>query len=46
MAELAPCHVTVEAAPVELEAGGQALDDRDQPGAVRLAGGGETKRCH
>ena len=37
MAELAAGHVAVERLTVELEARGQALDDRDQPGAVRFA---------
>ena len=44
VAELAARHLAVEALAVELEAGGQALDDRDQPGAVRLAGGCEAER--
>ena len=44
--ELAPRHVGIDPPAIELEPRGQPLDDRDQPGAVRLAGGGETKRCH
>ena len=44
--ELAASHLAVEALAVELEARGKALDDRDQAGAVRLAGGCEAKRCH
>ena len=43
VAELAPRHVAVERLAVELEAGGQALDDRDQAGAVRFARGRETE---
>ena len=35
--ELAPRHVAVERLAVDLEPRGQALDDRDQPGAVRFA---------
>ena len=47
VAELAPRHVAVERLAVELEAGRHALDDRDQPRAVRLACGGETEaRAH
>ena len=37
MAELAARHVAVERLAIELEPGRQALDDRDQPGAVRFA---------
>ena len=43
VAELAPRHVAVERLAVELEPGGQALDDRDQAGAVRFAGGCEPE---
>ena len=46
VAELAARHLAVEALAVELEARGKALDDRDQAGAVRLAGGCEAKRRH
>ena len=46
VAELAPRHVAVERLAVELEPGRHALDDRDEPGPVRLAGGGETERRH
>ena len=46
VAELAPRHVAVERLAVELEARGHALDDRDEPGPVRLPSGGETKRRH
>jgi hypothetical protein len=44
--ELATRHVSVDAAAVELEAGGQALDDRHEPGPVRLTGGREAKGRH
>jgi hypothetical protein len=37
VAELAARHLAIEPLAVELEAGGQALDDRHEPGAVRLA---------
>ena len=37
MAELAPRHVAVERRAVELETRGEALDDRDQAGAMRFA---------
>ena len=43
VAELAPGHVAVQRLAVQLEAGGQALDDRDQPRAVRLARCREAK---
>ena len=46
VAELAPRHLAVDPLAGELEARGNALDDRDQPGAVRLAGGCEAERCH
>ncbi len=46
VAELAAGHVAVERLAVEGEAGGHALDDRDQPGAVRLACRGEAERAH
>ncbi len=46
VAELATRHVAVERLAVQVEAGGHALDDRDQPGAVRLACRGETKAAH
>ena len=46
VAELAAGHLAVDALAVELEPGRQALDDRDEPGAVRLAGGGEAKGGH
>ena len=46
VAELAPRHVGVEDVAVELEAGGQPLDDRRQSGTVRLAGRGEAQRAH
>ncbi len=41
VAELAPGHVAVQRLAVELEARGQALDDRDEARAVRFAGGCE-----
>ena len=44
VAELAPRHVAVERLAVELEPRGQALDDRDEPGAVRFACCREAKR--
>ncbi len=44
MAELAASHLAVQALAIELEAGGKALDDRDQAGSVRLAGGCEAER--
>ena len=44
VAELAAGHLAVEALAVELEARGKALDDRDQAGPVRLAGGCEAER--
>ena len=43
VAELAPRHVAVERLAVELEPGRHALDDRDEPGPVRLAGGREAE---
>ena len=43
MAELAPCHVAVEILLVELEPGGETLDDARQAGTVRLAGRDETE---
>ena len=46
VAELAARHVAVERLAVELEPGGHALDDRDQPGAVRLACGREAEATH
>ena len=46
VAELAARHVAVERLAVELQPGGHALDDRDEPGAVRLPGGGEAERRH
>ena len=39
VAELAPREVVVEVLGTQLEARGQALDDRDQAGAVGLTGG-------
>ena len=44
VAELAASHLAVEALAIELEARGKPLDDRDQAGAVRLAGGCEAER--
>ena len=44
VAELAPREVAVEVLGPQLEARGQALDDRDQAGAVGLARGGEAQR--
>ena len=44
MAELAARHVAVDRLAVELEPGGQALDDAGQAGAVGLAGGDEAQR--
>ena len=46
VAELAPRHVAVERLAVELEPGRHALDDRHEPGPVRLAGGGEAEGGH
>ena len=46
VAELAPGHVAVERLAVELEPGRHALDDRHEPGPVRLPRGGETERRH
>ena len=46
VAELAPRHVAVERLAVELEPGRHPLDDRDEPGPVRLPGGGEAERGH
>ena len=46
VAELAARHVAVEPLAVELEPRGQALDDRDEPGPVRLARGREAERSH
>ena len=46
VAELAAGHVRVEPLAVQLEAGGQALDDRHEPGPVRLARGGEAEVTH
>jgi hypothetical protein len=46
MSELASCQLAVDALAVELEPGGQALDDRHEPGPVRLARGGEAKSGH
>ena len=43
MAELPSRHLAVEPLAIELEARGQALDDRHQPGAVRLARGRVAK---
>jgi len=37
VAELAPRHLAIERVALELEPGGHALDDRDQPRAVRFA---------
>ena len=37
VAELAPGHVTVEALPIKLQAGGQPLDDRNQSRSMRFA---------
>src|SRR5690606_18784827 len=44
VAELAARHVAVEPLAVELEARGQALDDRHEPGPVRLPRGCEAER--
>src|SRR5690606_19348770 len=44
VAELTARHVAVEPLPVQLEPGGQALDDRDEAGPVRLARGCESER--
>src|SRR6478609_5599285 len=41
---LAPAEVLVDRRPVEHEPGRQPADDRDQRGAVRLAGGDELER--
>jgi hypothetical protein len=46
MPELAPRHVGVDPPSIELEPCGQPLDDRDEPGPVRLTGGCEAKRRH
>ena len=43
MAELAASHLPVQALAIELEARGKALNDRDQAGPVRLAGGCEAE---
>src|SRR3954470_1164301 len=43
VAELAARHVAVDRLAIELEAGGQPLDDAGQAGAVRLAGGDELE---
>jgi hypothetical protein len=44
VAELAPRHVAVHRFAVELQPGGQALDDAGEPGAVALPGGDESQR--
>ena len=46
VAELAPRHVAVERLAVELQPRRHALDDRHEPGPVRLPRGGETERRH
>ncbi len=46
VAELAPRHVAVERLAIELQARRHALDDRHEPGPVRLPRGGETERRH
>ena len=46
VAELAASHVAVDPLAVELEARGQALDDRDEPRAVRFPGCREAKSTH
>ena len=43
VAELAPRHVAVERLALELQPRRHALDDRNQAGAVGLAGGGEAE---
>ena len=42
--ELPPGHLAIQAPAVELQAGRQALDDRDQSRPVRFAGRSEAKR--
>ena len=46
VAELAAGHVAVEALAVELEAGGHALDDRGQAGAVGFTRCDEVEARH
>jgi hypothetical protein len=46
VAELAPRHVPIERLAVELEPGRHSLDDRDEPGPVRLARGCEPEAGH
>ena len=46
VAELAARHVAVERLAVEPQPGRDALDDRGQPGAVGLPGGGEAEGAH
>src|SRR5690349_19223008 len=43
VAELSPRHVAIERPAVELQARGQALDDRDEARAVRFAGCRESQ---
>src|SRR5207253_7333382 len=40
---LAAAQIGVDRVPVEDESGGQPFDDRDERGAVRLAGGGQLQ---
>ena len=46
VAELAPRHVGVERLAIELEPGRHALDDRDEPGPVRLPRSCEPESAH